>query len=87
MPVEFLKQLSLYLRAQLTLGSRHISCDEFAHQLQVPFVVGDYVTYAGVLASGGVIAAYEIINNVAIYTKVSWIRVLRTALCQTQVVV
>lgn len=34
-------------------------------------MVGDYVTYAGVLASGGVIAAYEIINNVAIYTKVS----------------
>ena len=33
-------------------------------------MVGDYITYAGVLASGGVIAVYEIVNNVAIYTKV-----------------
>jgi hypothetical protein len=36
-----------------------------------PFAVGDYVTFAGTYATDGTtsfVAAYEIINNIAIYT-------------------
>jgi hypothetical protein len=39
--------------------------------LQVPFMVGDFVTYAGVTTGAGFFAAYEIVSNVAVYTKVS----------------
>ena len=38
--------------------------------LQVPFMVGDFVTYAGVTTGAGFFAAYEIVSNVAVYTKV-----------------
>lgn len=37
---------------------------------QAPFAVGDYVTYAGVVVEGNAFfSAYEIVNNVAIYTS------------------
>jgi hypothetical protein len=45
---------------------------------KVPFAVGDYVTYAGVLTGGGFFAAYEVVNNVAIYTVVSFRTLFRT---------
>jgi hypothetical protein len=34
-------------------------------------MVGDYVTYAGVLTGSDFFSAYEIVSNVAIYTKVN----------------
>lgn len=34
-------------------------------------MVGDFVTYAGVTTGAGFFAAYEIVSNVAVYTKVS----------------
>jgi hypothetical protein len=37
---------------------------------QAPLMVGDYVTYAGVLTGSGFFSAYEVVSNVAIYTKV-----------------
>lgn len=33
-------------------------------------MVGDFVTYAGVTTGAGFFAAYEIVSNVAVYTKV-----------------
>ena len=34
-------------------------------------MVGDYITYAGVLTPSGDFAAYEVVGNLAIYTQVS----------------
>jgi hypothetical protein len=40
---------------------------------QVPFMLGDYITYAGVLSPSPDFdfAAYEVVGNLGIYTRVS----------------
>jgi hypothetical protein len=61
----------MYLRIVLSAIRPSAWCLNSSTCLQVPFMVGDFVTYAGVTTGAGFFAVYEIVSNVAVYTKVS----------------